>query len=205
MKISDRYKQIVDRLYSESSREDQENFRNYPGQQNGKLLWIAGRHYRRTQKNEELNDFENRVDAFNDYNNKNPWDTSVGNHDNDLVYRSLEKVWRNADEHFTKLKETKKLSYKFNSKQNPVAKRHRQVFRNITFHKFREIEERKMTEQEYTMIRDDLESWLMQTYLETKDILEKHDERKRELLTKYRRGNITQEEAHQLLYTVLQI
>jgi hypothetical protein len=204
LKPSDLYKARLERLEGkmEACRAEYGTGGNWPS-----AVGRTGDHYRRAKALEDLSDEQNRIGLLNgDVEfislRKRARDNLAG----DSVYQLLDRVWRKSDEVFTDLRKGRKLKYKFNSRQNPSAKRHRQVFGNAIFQAFRRMENRTMGEEEYTMISENPETWFSKVYVDTRDFLDTHDERKVELLRKHKsREKLTEDEQKELLILALSV
>ena len=184
MKISERYGQVLKRI-ARANPEEAMFYKSYKGVRKG-LVSTEGQHYERAQCAQEETDLENRVMCLN-------YDWKYWSHVNRLVeepkrvvnqdptYQIIERVWRDADGIFTKLKEKIKFKYKTNSVQNPSAKRHRRFYSQILFDELKKMESRTMTEPQYNLILGNVDEWLKQKYLESGEALNKDDEKRAEL------------------------
>tara|TARA_Y100000310_G_C20646030_1_gene796620 strand:+ start:211 stop:918 length:708 start_codon:yes stop_codon:yes gene_type:complete len=144
-------------------------------------------HYNRARNLEGRTDVQNRIDILNGDRNIYNECQSRANIREDPVYQMVRNAWANDKEEFKKLREFKKLKYENNSRKNPQAKRHAGFFGDYLFHVLRDIENRTMTEEEYT---DILNGGLMAVYEKSKEKMDKIDLRKMELGRKIRETGV---------------
>lgn len=201
MKTSQKYKAMHDKYVAEAEKydilktnekgrlevNDSANPEQYKKFRN--LAKIAYNHFARAARNEHRTDHENRVLCNNyEWVPDNPLSLRRGKrkivdrlkddapHLSDDVYKKLHDLWVLRTPVFEQFKEQKPFKYKNNSRKRPKLKQHREAFRSAVFNALRSIENRTMKEPDYNAIRDDLDAWAMQLYIDTREQMDREEE-----------------------------
>ncbi len=193
MEIFEIYRQYFDKIYQSSSARDRDIlclFGNMPPRNEGNpRLLRAKKHFDRVKRMQEDTDLENRLDAQNagsllNYDQRTDYDKRIRLLLEDPVYKTIYY----GHESFDKFKKNFRIRYKNNSHKIKKIRQHRELFNHGLFEAIRKFENRLMQEEEYTFIRDDPETWLLDQYIESHEKLEEEDNQRKIRENEFRKG-----------------